>query len=174
MLRKADKPQLSQVISDYTSAAIIDSIPETECYVLDGGSLLHRIIWKQGESYGDIVRKYTDFTVLYYGSGTMIVFDGYEEGPCIKDNTHQRRANNSPYPIVNYTTETEFSGKKEEFLSRDINKQILIHMLSDGLKERDCYVINAPGDADIDIVKDAVDASRLYTTTLIVEDTDIS
>ena len=156
---------------DYASAAILNSVPETECYVLDGGSLLHRIPWMQGESYGDIVQKYTDFTVRHYGPGTMIVFDGYEEGPSIKDNTHQRRANNTPYPIVNFTAETEFSGKKEEFLSMDINKQRLIYMLSDGLKERNCSVINAPGDADVNIVKAAVDASRLNTTTLIGEDT---
>ena len=48
----------------------------------------------------------------------------------------------------------------------DINKQRLIYMLSDGLKERDCSVINAPGDADVDIVKAAVEASLLHTTML--------
>ncbi|KAJ8364405.1 hypothetical protein SKAU_G00132360 [Synaphobranchus kaupii] len=106
-------------------------------------------------------------------TATTIVFDGYEEGPSIKDNTHQRRANNIPYPIVSFTAETEFSGKKEEFLSRDINKQRLIQMLSEELTERDCTVINAPGDADVDIVKAAVDASRLHTTTLIGEDTNL-
>ena len=37
-------------------------------------------------------------------------------------------------------------------------------MISDELRERDCTVVNAPGDADVDIVKVAVEASRLHTT----------
>ena len=46
-------------------------------------------------------------------------------------------------------------------------------MISDELRERDCTVINALGDADVDIVKTAMEASRLHTTTLIGEDTDL-
>lgn len=77
------------------------------------------------------------------------------------------------HPIVNFTAETTFSGKKEEFLSRDTNKQKLIWMISDALKEKNCTVVHAPGDADVDIVKAAVDASLQHTTTLIGEDTDL-
>jgi len=43
-------------------------------------------------------------------------------------------------------------------------------MISDELRERDCTVVNALGDADVDIVMAAVEASRLHTTTLIGED----
>ena len=134
--------------------------------------MLHRIPWKKGESYGDIAQSYADFTIRHYGSATTVVFDGYDEGPSIKDNTHERRGQNI-HPIVGFTAETEFTGKKEEFLSRDVNKQRLIQMISDELRERDCTVVNALGDADVDIVKAAVEASRLHTTTLIGEDTDL-
>ena len=74
------------------------------------------------------------------------------------------------HPVVSFTAETEFSGKKEELLSRDTNKQKLIQMISDQLRERD-YVVNAHGDADVDIVKTAVKTSLQHTTTLIGEDT---
>ena len=51
ILRKADKPQLAQAIRDYvanlSSNAVMNSIPETDCYVLDGGSLIHRLPWKK-------------------------------------------------------------------------------------------------------------------------------
>ena len=100
------------------------------------------------------------------------MFDGYEDGPSIKDNTHQRRGNNI-HPIVNFTGETEFSGKKEEFLSRDLNKQRLIQLISDALKERHCTVVNSLGDADVDIVQAEVRSSLLHTSTLIGEDTDL-
>jgi len=62
------------------------------------------------------------------GSATTVVFDGYDEGPSIKDNTHERRGQNI-HPIVSFTAEIEFSGKQEEFLSRDVNKQRLISSL---------------------------------------------
>ena len=95
ILRKADKPQLAQAIRDHatdlSSEAVVNSLPETDCYVLDGGSLLHRLPWKTGESYGAIAQSYADFTVRHYGQAT-VVFDGYDEGTAIKDNMHQRHA----------------------------------------------------------------------------------
>ena len=109
---------------------------------------------------------------LNYGPYTTIVFDGYEEGPSIKDNTHQRRGRNVHH-VVSFTAQTELSGKKEEFLSRDTNKQRLIQMISDQLRERDCTVVNAHGNADMDIVKMAVETSLQHTTTLIGEYTDL-
>ena len=61
---------------------------KTDCYVLDGGSLLHRLPWKKGDSYNAVAESYVDFTVRHYGQ-TTVVFGGYGEGPSIKDNTHQ-------------------------------------------------------------------------------------
>ena len=40
-------------------------------------------------------------------------------------------------------------------------------MISDQLRERYCTVVNAHGDADVDIVKTAVETSLQHTTTLI-------
>ena len=94
ILRKADKPQLAQAIRDHaadlSSEAVMNSIPKTDCYVLDGGSLLHRLPWKKGDSYNAIAESYANFTVRHYGH-TTVVFDDYGEGPSIKDDTHQKR-----------------------------------------------------------------------------------
>ena len=147
-------------------------LPESTRRVLDGGSLLRRVPWQLGRRYGEITKSYADFAIRHYGPATTVVFDGYEEGSSIKDNTHQRRGRNM-HPVVSFIAETEFSGKKEEFLSRDTNKQILIRMISDQLRERYCTVVNAHGDADVDIVKTAVETSLRHTTTLIGEDTDL-
>ena len=149
----------------------MNSLPETDCYVLDGGSLLHRLPWKTGDSYGAIAESYADFTVRHYGQAT-VVFDGYGEGPSIKDNTHQRRGKNM-HPVVSFTAETQFSCRKEDFLSRDENKAHMIALISTALTERGCHVIQSPGDADVDIVKAAVERSRFCTTTLVGEDTDL-
>ena len=171
LFRKADKPQLAQVISEYANVGILDNMPETECYVLDGGSLLHRVPWKRGETYATIAKSYADFTIKHYAK-PMVIFDGYECGPSIKDNVHQRRGYDI-HPIVSFTCDTEFNGKKEEFLSRTVNKQQLINLITVEMKKRGTSVLNALGDADVEIVKAAVENSRHHTTTLIGEDTDL-
>ena len=75
--------------------------------------------------------------------------------------------------VVSFTAQTDLSGKKEEFLSRYTNKQRLIQMISDQLRERDCIVVNAHGDADVDIVNTVVETYLQHTTTLIGKDTDL-
>ena len=64
-----------------------------------------------------------------YGQAT-VVFDGYGEGPSIKDNTYLGRGKNL-HPVISFTAETEFSGKKEEFLSHDKNKTDIISLKGD-------------------------------------------
>ena len=134
--------------------------------------MLHRLPWKTGDSYGAIAQSYADFSIRHYGSAT-VVFDGYGGGPSIKDNTHQRRGRQNVHPVVNFTAETEFLGKKYDFLSRDCNKQGLINIISDELRKNNCNVINASGDTDVHIVKAAVASSCHQSTTLIGEDTDL-
>jgi len=155
ILRKADKPQLAQAIWEYakdlSSEAVMDTAPVTDCYVLDRGSLLHRSPCNKGDSYGTIAESYAEFTVRNYGLAT-VVFDGYGAGASIKDNTHQKMGKNL-HPVISFTEETKFSGKKEAFLSRDINKAAMITLISAALIRKGCRVIQSPGDADVDIVQ---------------------
>ena len=83
------------------------------------------------------------------------------------DDTHQRRGH-TIHPVVSFTSETYLSGKKEELLPRDTNKQRLIPMISDGLvKENVLWLANRSGDAYLVIVKMTVETSLQHTTTLI-------
>jgi len=134
--------------------------------------LLHRLPWKTGDSYGAIAESSADFTVRHYGQAT-VVFDGYGEGPSIYKGQHASETRENMHPIVSFTAETEFSGKNEDFLSRDKNKADTIALISTALTERGCNVIQSPGDADVDIVKATVERSCLCTTTLVSEDTDL-
>ncbi|CAL4059724.1 unnamed protein product [Meganyctiphanes norvegica] len=166
---------VAYAIVDYcrtkSTEAINDTNPDVEHYILDGESLLHRLPWKRGDSYGAIAQSYADFTIAHYGLAT-VVFDGYVGDPSIKDNTHQRRGQYI-HPVVKFTAETEFFGKRDEFLSRVCNKQHCINLLSAELKERGCNIIQASGDADVDIVKPSIETARHKTAALIGEDTDL-
>ena len=63
------------------------------------------------------------------------------------------------HPVISFTEETEFSGKKEAFLSRDKNKAALITLITAALIRKGCHVIQSPGDADVDIAKATVERS---------------
>ena len=111
VFRKADKPQLAHAIRDHASDAMLDCVPGSTRHDLDGGSLLHRVPWQLGTRYGEIAKSYADFAIRHYGPATTVVFDGYEEWPSIKDNTHQRRGRNM-HPVVSFTAETKLLGKQ--------------------------------------------------------------
>jgi len=55
ILRQPDKPQLAEALRNYVKTksdnAVIETAPITEHYVLDGGSLLHRLKWTEGTAY---------------------------------------------------------------------------------------------------------------------------
>jgi len=95
------------------------------------------------------------------------VFDGYEVGPSIKDCTHQQRIQNLNANKVNITEVTKFAGKKEDFLSNEANKQAMIQLIIERMQQKGCDVIQAEGDADVDIAKAAINMSAFKPTTLI-------
>ena len=97
----------------------------SECYVLEGGSLIHRLQWRRGSTYGAIADAYTAYSLRNYGKAT-IVFDGYQDLPSTKDCTHaRRRARISPN--VKVASEIIFYG---------YNKQALINLIAVSLMKR--------------------------------------
>lgn len=48
----------------------LDAIPKTARYEFDGGSLLHKLKWRRGDTYGKIAKAYADFTIKDYGAAT--------------------------------------------------------------------------------------------------------
>lgn len=95
MLHKADKAQLFDAlkneVTSYCDDALLNSVPEVEHNVLDGGSRVHRLKGTEGKTYTSIAADYAVFTVKNYGKAT-VVFDGYSGGPSPKDHTHRRRS----------------------------------------------------------------------------------
>ena len=59
-------------------------------YVLDGGALLYRIPWSHGCNFKIICQLYVNYVIGRFGKA-FIVFDGYNDGPSVKDSAHQRR-----------------------------------------------------------------------------------
>ena len=100
LLQKANKTQLAETIvksvlqprpSDEINTTVNDT---TDQYVLDGGSLMHRIKWPKNFTYAQIASLYSDFVQSKYGDA-IVILDGYNSKPSTKDTTHLRRASKS-------------------------------------------------------------------------------
>ena len=95
-------------------------------YILDGGSLIHRIPWKSSSTFHQICNAYCTLVSNSYGL-PCVVFDGYSSGPTIKDVAHERRSKGLKGNQSIFDRNTPFKSKKESFLSNIVNKQNFIN-----------------------------------------------
>ena len=115
---------------------------------------------------------YVDYVSRRY-QNVIVVFDGYSAGPSTKDCTHLRRTHGLSSAKVIFTGHTLCKSKKEEFLANVENKQSFIYMHSQHLEEKGVRALHADSDADVQIVKTAVECANVYNTVVIGEDTDL-
>ena len=147
-------------------------LPTNVHHVIDDGALLQRVPWPRGYTVAAICKLYVDYVNQRYQHCT-IVFNGYEEGPITKDTTHQSRSGGSVGPVVNFTFQTVMKLKKDLFLNSTVNKQKFINVLHDAFKRTDCTILHAKGDADVLLVKTAVESAKTAETILVMDDTDL-
>ena len=145
----------------------MNSIPKIDYYVLNGGSLLHRSSWKKDDLYNALAESHAEFTVDTTDKRQWCLMAMVK---ALHKRQHTLETGKNLHPIVSFTVETQFSGKREDILSHDKNKADMIDLNSTTLTKRECHVIREPGDADIDIAKTTVERSLHCTTTLVGED----
>ena len=65
------EPQKSSLADDIWNMTNANSatLPEGAQFVLDGGSLLHRIVWNRGSTFESILNAYTNYVNRKYGKG---------------------------------------------------------------------------------------------------------
>ena len=117
---------------------------------------MHRITWHRGSTYSGIRTQYITCVRRRYGND-IDVFDGYEAGTSTKDMTNKRRTGRCASTAVHFTS--------------DMRLQIKI--LSKKLAKTGCCCFHANEDADLMIVKTALNSSKKIDTILIGEDTDL-
>jgi hypothetical protein len=100
------------------------------------------------------------------------VFDGYE-GLSTKNLTQKRRTAGKVGATVTFTEDMKATMKKDQFLSNSRNKQWFFKMLSQFLHKIGSETHHAQDDADVLIVKTAVESARSRPTVLVGDDTDL-
>ena len=74
-MRKTQKSNFYDNFACLSQAPVISA--NNAVYVLDGGSLLHRVVWQRNELMKDIIDKYVQYVHQY--KKALIVLDGYPE-----------------------------------------------------------------------------------------------
>ncbi len=133
--------------------------------------MLQRIPWTKGATFNEILTVYTDYVSRKYGSA-LVVFDGYSS-KSTKDMTHRRRMKGLASTTVTFTETMQLTMKKAQFLSNTENKQRFINMLSAKLVESNCRTHQASEDANLLIVKKAVESAYTVDIVLIGDDTEL-
>ena len=165
--RKPSKADLANELQRELSN-VAGLTPQSDVYVVDGGWLLHRIRWKENNSYRDVFDQYSSYLSMKYGICCM-VFDGYE-GRSIKDIEHKRRTGRMSAEVT--TIETAVTHKDQHaFFSNSKHKSGFIACLAARLRKDGHSVSVSDGDADKQIVLAAIDYAR--NGQLVAEDTDI-
>ena len=171
IMKAANKPALADAIWALMPEDVQSLSEDHYVYVIDGGSLLHRIPWQIGSTYNNISQKYTDYVMQHYGQAS-VVFDGYDSVPSTKDNAHLQRTREQ-MTEVHFTGSTIMNVKKDAFLSNTKNKQSFILLLSRSLQQMGCQISHAKGDADMLIVQTAIQSASRSSTVVVGDDTDL-
>eukprot|EP00745_Piridium_sociabile_P030472 TRINITY_DN50548_c0_g4_i3.p1 TRINITY_DN50548_c0_g4~~TRINITY_DN50548_c0_g4_i3.p1 ORF type:complete len:817 (-),score=203.09 TRINITY_DN50548_c0_g4_i3:38-2488(-) len=169
--RQANKAALAHHIWSATKQLGVQ-LPEDVVFVIDGGSLLHRLSWPRGTRYNQLVQMYISFISRNYNRG-IVVFDGYSSGPSTKDVAHLRRNGGVTGPFIAFAGDMVLTESKERFLANPANKQRFIHLLSQALVKSGFDSLHARGDADCLIVQTTLEKAKETETVLIGEDTDL-
>ena len=170
-MRRADKPTLDKTLLNMLDDTNFKLSHNAE-YVLDEGALLQRLPWKLGMTYSTICDLYADHVKSNY-KNAVVVFDGYEGGPSTKDTADLRRTGGCASTPVKFTEDMTLTLKKDLFLKNQENKQAFVKMPGKKLQSSGFRVFHADDDADVLIVKEAIEVSQTANTAVIGDDTDL-
>ena len=141
----------------------MDSAHETDQPELDGGSLLYRLTWNQGDAYDPIAKAYASITTRK--CGTAIMVDLIDHRPRTTPTNAARKR--MRYPELRMQGRTVIHRNKGSVLEHNPKQEAMIRLISDKLCQNGFKVVQASGDADIDSVEAAVSSSLTKSTTLM-------
>lgn len=135
--------------------------------MVDGGYLLHSVVWPNKGTYGRIIENYVEVIVKRYGKNVHVVFDGYPEYPTTKGIEHIRRGRKTSHELK-FIPSMECSISQNEFLANPKNKSRLIGMLAQMLNEACILTVVAEEDADKEVVERAVELCKTRSDSTVV------
>ncbi|GBO01474.1 hypothetical protein AVEN_222617-1 [Araneus ventricosus] len=184
-----DAAKLSQWLSEHNPFPKIDVImsidsgivgedvkPEGSQYVVvDGGHLLHKIVWRQQDTFGAIADRYVQYLNNKYGQDIAVIFYGFpdDDKKSTKNCERLRRAAHFSSDVM-FHEETVLQHTKEKLLANECNKKRFIQLLKKALQKANICVQQPVEDADLTIVNTAISVAPQYDYVRVVgEDIDL-
>ncbi|GBN32215.1 hypothetical protein AVEN_170814-1 [Araneus ventricosus] len=171
-MRKGTKSSLYTSFSPITE----DVKSERSQYVVvDGGHLLHKIVWRQQATFGAIAHRYVQYLKNNYGQDIAVIFYGYpdDDKNSTKNCERLRRAAHSS-PDEMFHEETVLQYTKEKLHANECNKKRFIELLKKASQKANICMQQAVLDADLTIVNTAIsDAPQYDYVRVIGEDIDL-
>lgn len=171
-MRKTQK----SAIYDCFEKVNIDINNTNVIYIIDGGYLLHRVVWDSEETFNVILDKYVQYVRRHFGSRVTVVFDGYDDCTRNIKAAEQRRrtlATSSSSDIL-FDELMIVPTSQQKFLTNTHNKSRFISMLKEKFTAENILVKQANNDADVLIIETAIEQFNLTNTTIVVgEDVDL-
>lgn len=145
-------------------------------YIIDGGYILHHVVWDREETFNVIFEKYVPYLRRHYGHTVTVVFDGYSDSTKNIKAAEQRRrtTKTSSSSDIIFDEFMTVPANQQQFFANINNKSRFISMLSDKLTAANIAVKQAQNDADVLIIETAIEKFNVTNTTIVVgEDVDL-
>ncbi|CAH0381337.1 unnamed protein product [Bemisia tabaci] len=143
-------------------------------YVIDGGFLLHRVLWARGLTFSSICKNYVSYVKSHYHSSlAIVVFDGYPSDADERSTKYMerlRRKKRLGSVDILFDESMIPSVSQETFLSNDKNKDRLIKILMSYFHRDNMRAMQAEEDADTLIITTAIQHTPTYETVIVVGD----
>ena len=165
LMRKTQKSVLRKLVlkeKPVISHELLDSVS-----ILDGGALLHRVRWPKDCTFNDVCWMY--FSKIRQFDNPVVIFDGYGK----VSTKHQEHLRRNPVPkssFVNISRENIIPFRQDEYFSSVDNKIAFIEHLMLFLASKNIIARSCSGDADCDIVKEAMNHALKNKKTVVVSD----
>jgi hypothetical protein len=173
-MRKTAKAALNRIL-DVDSHLVQSKLLGPAPTVIDGGHLLHAVVWKTPCTYAEVIESYVQYVQKHYSNRLVIViFDGYGAQLSTKSVEQSRRSSKATSATIAVSPQINTSTTQAEFLGNGANKTSLIKLLSAELRNVGILTDQAEADADSLIVSTAVEYSNINLEVHVVsKDADI-
>ena len=171
-MRKTQKSAIYDCFQSVNSG--VDTTNAT--YIIDGGYLLHHVVWERVETFNVIFEKYVQYLRRHYGHRVTVVFDGYSDSSKNIKAAEQRRrtTKTSSCSDIIFDQFMTVPANQQQFLANIHNISRFISMLSDKLTTENIAVKQAQNHADVLIIETAIEQFNTPNTTVVVgEDVDL-
>lgn len=119
LMRKGSKAEMLKYFDKMCSPLPKQIIENCEC-VIDGGHLLHRVVWQKPATYADITSQYISYIRHHYGNQITVVFDGYQSNITKQQERLRRGVARSVEGEISLKSSVVFP--QSEFLANNVNK----------------------------------------------------